>query len=55
MSIYVEKFDSILKEESTCIMENFEVEKGDGEYKVSNNPFKLVFMKTTNANERELP
>ena len=51
----MDKSKSTLKEDNTYIVQNFEVELDNGEYKVSKHPYRLLFMKGMIMQERELP
>ncbi|KAJ1399960.1 hypothetical protein SESBI_29938 [Sesbania bispinosa] len=49
------KWSNQLNEGETYIMQNFEIEKNTGQYKVSKHPFKLLFIKGTIVKEQQIP
>lgn len=51
----IDKWKSMLKEDNTYIVQNFEVNHNDGQFRTSNHPYKLVFMKGTIVQARQIP
>ncbi|KAJ1395774.1 Nucleic acid-binding, OB-fold [Sesbania bispinosa] len=49
------KWSNQLNEGEIYIMQNFEIEKNIGQYKVSKHPFKLLFTKGTIVKEQQIP